>query len=136
MERRNMKGVEDIREKLASTMTEVGGRLKVRSALNPMLYLCGIVVVPYIPAVCFSTPPVVVHWIVGAVVASTLLSNFILLVWDRDRLQSEDYLIRRQTLELIEEKGSNKAIDAATVEAISGPEFLALDQVKEGNANE
>ena len=56
-----------------------------------------------------------------------------LLFFDRERLQSEEFIIRNRTLDdLIEEKGSNRAIDAATVKAISQNEFLALSETSKG----
>jgi hypothetical protein len=76
----------------------------------------------------------VVTWILCAVVGTALISYLWLLLFDRDRLHSEEYLIRSRTLELIEEKGSRKAIDAATVQAISQTEFLALPEAKMGDA--
>ena len=44
----------------------------------------------------------------------------------RDKLQSESYQLRKQGLELIEEKGDLRVIDAATIEAIANPDFPAL----------
>jgi len=78
-------------------------------------------------------PPPIIGWILVAVVGSAIFGFVFLLLFDRERLQSEDYLIRSKTLELIEEKGSKTAINAATVTAISQAEFLALpDSQDEG----
>ncbi|HLL46221.1 MAG TPA: hypothetical protein VK399_05915 [Longimicrobiaceae bacterium] len=40
---------------------------------------------------------------------------------DPDKLQSEDYQLRKQALELIEERGSRIAVAATSVEAITNP---------------
>ena len=36
----------DIRNAIASKAIDAGGRLRVKSALNPMLWLCAIVTIP------------------------------------------------------------------------------------------
>lgn len=129
-----MQASEDKREKLVATLTEVGGRLRVRGALNPILWLCGVVAIPCIFALSFSKEtPEIISWILCAVVGTALVGFLWLLFFDRDRLQSEDYLLRSRTLDLIEEKGSKRAIDAATVQAISQTEFLALPEAQEGD---
>lgn len=125
---------EEKRDKLFATLTEAGGRLRVRGALNPILWLCGVVAVPCIIVVGWNKDaPPVIAWLLCAVVGAALLGFLWLLIFDRDRLQSEEYLIRSRTLELIEEKGSKKAIDAATVQAISQTEFLGLPETQAGD---
>jgi hypothetical protein len=54
-------------------------------------------------------------------VAAAIFGFLFLLFFDRDKLQSEDYQIRKRSLELIEQKGDTHSIDAATVEVIAGP---------------
>lgn len=104
---------------------EAGGRLRVRSALNPMLWLCAIVTLP-LGGVClrFDDPP---PWlIVTAVlpVGVTVLGFLFLLLFDRDKLQSEDYQLRKRSLELIQEKGQPFPIAATSIEAISNPQVI------------
>ena len=65
-----------------------------------------------------------IEWVLGVVVGTGLFGFLWLLFFDRERLQSEEYLLRSRTLKLIEEKGSKKAIDAAMIKAISQGEFL------------
>jgi hypothetical protein len=43
-----------------------------------------------------------------------------------DRLQSESFQLRKQALELIEEKGSLAIIEASSIEVISNPDLPAL----------
>lgn len=129
-----MQGTEETRSELIAKLTEAGGRLRVRGALNPILWLCGVVAIPCIAALCWNKDaPPIIAWILVAVVGTALLGFLWLLFFDRDRLQSEEYLLRSRTLELMEEKGSKKAIDAATVEAISQTEFYALPATQEGD---
>jgi len=128
-----MESFESNREKLLATVTEVGGRVKVRGALNPILWLCGVVAMPCIFALSWNKDaPIIISWVLSAVVATALLGFLWLLFFDRDRLQSEDFLLRKRTLDLIEEKGSKQVVSADVVQAISQTEFLALPEAQEG----
>lgn len=85
---------------------DTGGKLTVRSALNPILWLCGIVTVPGLGAIPFiqPTPTWLVMVVCGPVV--TAMGGFLILLFvDRDKLQSEEYQIRKQTLEYMHQKG-------------------------------
>ena len=129
-----METSEQKRERLMATLTDAGGRLRVRGALNPILWLCGVVAVPCIFALSWSSHPSPLIGIVLCAVVGTALIGFLwLLFFDRERLQSEDFIIRSRTIDLIEQKGSNKAIDAATVNAISQDDFLALPNSEKGD---
>ncbi len=97
---------------------EAGGRLKVRSALNPILWLCGIITIPGLIAagIMRQTP----NWLLAlsfAPVITAILGFLFLLLFDRDKLQSEEYQIRKLQLEMIEEKG-RPAIDASAVDGL------------------
>ena len=112
---------------LVSSLREAGGQLRIRNALNPILWLCGVVAVPCIAALCWSKDaPVAISVVLYSVVAVALVGFLYLLFRDPDRLQSEEYLLRSRTLDLIEEKGSKKALDAATVKLVSRMDFLAM----------
>ncbi len=129
-----MQGLEEKRERLFAKLTELGGRLRVRGALNPILWLCAVIAVPCIIALGINKDaPIIISIVLCTVVGAAIFGFLYLLFVDRDRLQSEEYLIRSRTLDLIEEKGSKKAIDAATVKVISQTEFLALPEAAEGD---
>src|SRR5437870_11765410 len=108
---------------------EAGGKLTVRSALNPILWLCGIITIPSL--VIYSllpNPPVWLIWLAFLPVVAAIVGFLFLLVFDRDKLQSENFQLRKMELEMIEEKGkpalpADEAIDA---EVISNPEEPAL----------
>jgi hypothetical protein len=118
---------------LLAKLTEAGGRLRVRNAMYPILWLCGLVAIPCIIALAWSKDShPILPYVLCVVVGSATVGFLFLLVCDRDRLHSEEYLLRKQTLELIEEKGSKKAIDAATVQVISEDQFLALPAMDSG----
>lgn len=114
-----------LREAIITRVMQAGGRLTVRSALNPILWLCGIITVPALIAFSLmSQPPHWIVWLAFAPVIAAIFGFLFLLLFDRDKLQSENYQIRKMELELIEEKGK-PAIEAASVEVIQQP--LALE---------
>lgn len=117
----------DIREVIASRITEAGGRLTVRSALNPALWLCAIVAIPSLLISSFSSnPPGWLGFLVGGPVLIACLGYMFLLVFDRDKLQSEEYQIKKKTLELIEQKGMSGPMTVAAIEAVVTPDALQL----------
>ena len=124
-----------IRDSIAARAIASASALTVRSALNPVLWLCGIVTVPavLIASVVPSSP----WWLVALActpVALAAIGFLFLLIFDRDRLQSENYQIRKQTLELIEQKGDLEPIDASTIEVIANPDYRALPGTDEGES--
>lgn len=102
-------------------------RVSVKNALNPVLWICGLVSVPAIVALGFSPNP---SWVLGALalvpVAVALFSFLFFMFTAPDRLQSESFQLRKQALELIEEKGSLAIIEASSIEVISNPDLPAL----------
>jgi len=122
-----------IRAVIIEKVTEAGGKLHVRSALNPVLWMCAIVTIPclIVAAFCQTTP----KWLVliaCAPVVTTVIGFLFLLLFDRDKLQSEDYQLRKKSLELIQEKGDSIPIATASIEAISNPQRPALPGVSDG----
>ena len=113
----------DIKNAIASRAIDAGGRLRVKSALNPMLWLCAIVTIPGLVYMGLSDKdaPLLIQLTITSPVLFSLLGFLFLLLFDRDKLQSEDYQIRKQTLELVQEKGDEFPTIAHTLEAISNP---------------
>ena len=114
-------------QQIAAKAIETGGKLRVRSALNPVLWLSGIVSVPALFAAsqAASAP----SWLIGLAycpVITAILGFFFLLIFDRDKLQSEDYQIRKKSLELIEQKGDNApmVIDPSRLDVVPKPNAL------------
>ena len=118
----------DLREGIISRFTEAGGSLHVRSALNPVLWMCAIVSLPsLLVCVSLSTPPPWISWIVVGPVVLAAFGYLFLLFFDRDKLQSEEYQIKKKTLELIEQKGMSGPMTMETIEAMVTPkEVIAL----------
>lgn len=114
-------------EQIAAKAVESGGKLKVRSALNPILWLCGIITVPAIIAASYITPtPTWLIVLLFIPVATAMVGFLFLLLFDRDKLQSEDYQIQKRSLELIEQKGDTAPlmIDNSSLNVIPKPESL------------
>jgi hypothetical protein len=121
-----------LRETIATKAIEAGGRLTVRSALNPVLWLCAIVSVPCaVIMALMSSPPFILTFLAGAPVAAAVFGFFFLLVFDRDKLQSEDYQLRKSYLEMIEQKGDVEATDATAVEVVAATDVIMLPPERE-----
>ena len=110
-------------ESIASRAIDAGGKLTVKSALNPILWLCGIVSIPGLVAIPFvqPTPTWLIVLICGPVVTA-MLGFLILLFIDRDKLQSEEYQIRKQTLEYMQQKGQALPTPVNTADLITPSE--------------
>ncbi|MCC7042159.1 MAG: hypothetical protein IT516_17785 [Burkholderiales bacterium] len=102
-------------------------RVSVKNAFNPILWVCGLISAPATVACGFAANP---SWLLTLLalgpVAVAAFSYLYLLFVDPDRLQSESFQLRKQALELIEEKGTFGVIDASTIEVISNPDLPAL----------
>jgi len=118
-----------LKEAIVTKVMEAGGKLTVRSALNPILWLCGIITIPSLLIYSLlPNPPVWLIWLAFLPVVAAIVGFLFLLVFDRDKLQSENFQLRKMELEMIEEKGTppipiGEAID---VEVITNPDEPAL----------
>jgi hypothetical protein len=115
-------------ERLASSAQTAAGRLRVKSALNPMLWLCGIISLPCLfgaYAAHGNEPIATILAICGATpIGVTCLLAGYFAAFRPDKLQSEDYQIRHEALELIKEKGSQLEIAQSSLEVIANPPLL------------
>lgn len=120
-----MRGVPS--DKLGKRLAGSVSKLRVRSALNPALWFCGIT----LPAVLFSLPllppdpPVWMIVLIFVPVCTVAIGFFFLLFFDRDKLQSEDYQLQKRSMELIYQKGETP-MDGQLVEAVANPEIKML----------
>lgn len=105
---------QDLRTEITQRMADVGGRLRVKSALNPALWLCAVVTVPLAGLATFVEGPtwLMVCLVVLAFLPPVLASiGFVIFLFrDPDKLQSEEYQIRKRTLEMIGEKGQGASL--------------------------
>jgi hypothetical protein len=114
--------------RLSQLSQEAALRLRVSSALNPLLWLCGIVTPICLVAGYFFDDGLrtSIVWFGLSPIGLAGLCYVFLMIVEPDRLHSEDYQIRKKALELIEEKGTTIAIEATSVEAIANPSVRAL----------
>ena len=114
---------------------EAGGRLRVKSALNPVLWLCAIVTIPGLGYMLLSEKetPILVQVIICLPVITAVLGFAHLLLFDRDKLQSEDYQIRKRTLDLVQEKGDEFPTIARTLEVVTNPALNAIEYDDKGD---
>ena len=122
-------------ERISGRAQIAAHQLRIRSALNPMLWLCGIVSLP-----CFVFSIVLLAFLptkleklaiilvlVGiAPIAVAIIGFFYFMIFAPHRLQSEEYQIRHEALELIKEKGSPIEISPSSLDAITNPVRPAL----------
>ncbi|MBP6012037.1 MAG: hypothetical protein KBA31_07405 [Alphaproteobacteria bacterium] len=109
-------------------------KLRVRSALNPMLWLCGIFSLPCVVlATVFPNSPLALPLMaLGSVpIVGTVVGFLWFMVKAPEKLQSEDYQIRHEALQLIRQKGSKFLIAPSSLEAIANP---ASDDVQDGKS--
>ena len=104
-------------------------RLHVRSALNPMLWLTGIAT-PFCFAAAyafrFNGPILYALIIVGFVpiVMAALGFSYFAIV-EPGKLQSEDYQLRHETLQIIQQKSGHQIVDATSL-AVTNPALPTL----------
>lgn len=110
--------------------------LRVRSALNPMLWLTAIVS-PTALTVAYmfrESPSVVLGLLLLAAlpVVVTCLGFGFFAFRNPDKLQSEEYQLRHETLQLLQSKGGPIRIDATSLNAITNPALPRLSSGPEG----
>ncbi len=104
-----------LRESIVARAAHAVERLSVKSALNPMLWLCGLVTIPTVVATLLVSPvPLWLIFLACMPVGAATAGFAFLLLFDRGKLRSESYQLRKQALDLIEEKGDVAAINAST----------------------
>jgi hypothetical protein len=105
------------------------GRLTVKSALNPLLWMCAIVGVPCFAMATYVRDDRALMWSLLAIGFMTVaLASGIALRWalvSPEKLQSEDFQIRQQSLQMILQGASGReVIDVQAVVAIANPLLL------------
>ena len=110
-------------EKVAQLSQGAAQKLQVKSALNPILWLCGITTPLFLVACyCFKQDVFLKEVMaIASLVPMTVacISYGFLVVFKPDKLQSEEYQIRQQSLQIIQEKASKVHIDPVSLNAMS-----------------
>jgi hypothetical protein len=120
-------------EMLKNLAQDASVRLRVRSALNPLLWLCAIVSLGCFGfAICFSGVLRVLLVATGITpIVFTCLVGGYFAIKNPEKLQSEDYQLRKQALELIQQKGTRFDVEATSVDAIANPQVRSLPESTE-----
>ncbi|WP_146117524.1 MULTISPECIES: hypothetical protein [unclassified Pseudomonas] len=108
-------------DKNYSKTVESGQRLKVKSALNPVLWMCGLISAPTFGYGALN--PNLPTWLIiigSAPVIVALYSYIFFMHRDPDRLQSEEFQIQKRTIELAQQKGEPPS-DPRNLEIASNP---------------
>ena len=89
------------------------GVIRVRNALNPLLWLSAVGPALSWTASYLLRDDLVLRYAFAALgalpILSAILTYFILLFRDPDRLQSEEFILRQQELSMVERKGEGSA---------------------------
>ena len=124
----------DIASRLTRLAETAVTRLKVRSALDPCLWLVGIVTPVGLLAAMFTTGAAQLASLCLMITPVALFGIGFLyfMVRDPDKLRSEQYELKKQALELIEEKGERFRVASASVEAIANEHIVRHKQLGDG----
>lgn len=112
-------------------------QLRVRSALNPMLWLTGIVS-PFCLMAAYAFRDVqTISWaLIGVAVIPVVVTCFgfaYFAVTKPEKLQSEEYQLRHETLQIIQQKTGQLLVDPTSLAAIANPAVRALPPTTGGN---
>jgi len=104
------------------------GRLVVRSALNPLLWFCGVISLPFLYAAIQVRDDRQLMWVllavsIGPILLTCIAGGYFALV-KPDKLQSEDYQLRQQSIQMLQGREGTQVIEAMTV--IANPAAPAL----------
>jgi hypothetical protein len=85
------------------------GVIRVRNAMNPLLWLLAISApICWIAAYAFRDDPILKYGLAGLgalPIVASLVAYFLYFFLDRDRLQSEEFVLKQRELSIIERKG-------------------------------
>jgi len=98
------------KEQIAAKILETGGGLKVRGALNPVLWLYALTSSSMLSGAIFVPQYALLFITALLIVLAVALSSFIYLLFrNPDRLQSEEYQIRKRSMEIMQEISEHSA---------------------------
>lgn len=112
------------KENMFARILDTGGKLKVQSALNPLLWLCALMTTSMLFAAKLI-PDFALVFIVALMLAYALagLCFLFFMFTSPDRLQSEEYQIRKRSMEIMQQKGDPKPVIASDFEVTENPEL-------------
>lgn len=107
---------------------EAGSKLRVKSALNPMLWLCAILSAPILGASCFVNVPWHITAIATAPVLATIYSYIYFMHKSPEKLQSEQFQVKMFELEMAHQTGQSSPKPVALQPKSTNPSQLLLDE--------
>jgi hypothetical protein len=115
----------DVLSRLSEMSQSAVARLVVRSALNPLLWMSvTIALVCFGAAFLFKDDKFVKYLLVlvgsAPIILTCAVAGYFALR-KPEKLQSEDYQLRHQTLNIIKEKGGRVTVDSVALEEIANP---------------
>ena len=116
---------DELLERLTRIAQDALVQTKVKSAMNPCLWLCALVVIPSLTFAYLTTGLMQIAALVLAFIPILLscVAYLYFMIRDPDKLQSESFQLRKQALGLIEEKGRDIPVAITSVEILSNPEL-------------
>lgn len=98
------------------------GVVRVRNAMNPLLWLSPVsATICWIAAYMFRDDPILRYGLAGLgglPIAASLVAYFLYFFIDRDRLQSEEFILKERALQLRYRQGTDSEIVDPTRETI------------------
>lgn len=116
-------------DRLAAKSQSSVEKVTVKNVMNPLLWICGLVALPSLGVIFWSNGNVswVVEFLAMAPPTASIIFYAFFAFVSPDRLQSEGYQLKKQVIELIEEKGAIGPIDARGLQVISNPDLVRLE---------
>ncbi len=116
-------------DRLAAKSQSSVEKVTVKNVMNPLLWICGLVSLPSLGVIFWSEGKEswVVDFLALAPPTASILFYAFFALRSPDRLQSEGYQLKKQVIELIEEKGAIGPIDVRGLQVISNPDLVRLD---------
>lgn len=106
-------------------------QMTTKSAMSPLLWAVGVVVSFLLVAAYMldGTSRDILIWLVVALVVFMMLSFAYFALFDPDRLQSEEFLVARQHVELLRENGKSPATIDLQANNSLNPQVQELEKV-------
>jgi hypothetical protein len=118
-------------ERLSRFALDAVGSLRIRSALYPFMWACPIIGSMFIFAAFIfkfdHTISMVFALASVAPVALFCVVGLFLAFFKSERLQSEEWQLRQQSLQIIQEKGGTIKMDPTSLQSIATPHLLESD---------
>ena len=128
--------INDLLTRIASSSHRAGYKLHVKSALNPALWLCAIVSpVCFLFAFVFRDTQFISTLLIWIGICPVLVSCFSYIffaIFKPDKLQSEDYQLRHESLKIIQQKSGRITVPDTSIEAIANPYIKQIDNKENG----